>query len=590
MPLPDKHSGVQSSRVASGGISGSGASTPDEVPGVDQSWQPDHDVELEPTMTFDESDTSSDETMADETMADESHRSPSVSSEATVLLRSRLRYATAFSAVAYLAYTVFNFSCSGPVPVMVAPWLALRCLLSIVVLGSLSNRFTLTYEQLRRREYFFFGSDTLLFMAIQYVVNLQLIDHGDSLNMIAFEKNGVIRQVLTMMMYGLLIPNNPKTTARVVLTMAALPIVILTILLHDELETNVTDNVLASVEHLGSNVMGLLLGAGMAIFTAHVLHGLRRELQAVRSLGQYRLLEKLGEGGMGAVYLAEHQLLKRPCALKLISPDLKNNSIALARFEREVRSAAMLSHPNTIEIYDYGRAADGTFYFVMEYLPGLSLADLVREGGPLSPGRVVYLMRQVCGSLAEAHRMGLVHRDLKPANILVAILGGECDVSKVLDFGLVKLDRPDDGLQLTADYTVSGTPSFMSPEQATGELDIDGRADLYALGAVLYFLLTGKPPFERDNPMKLMIAHVSEPVRPPSEICSDVPADLEAVVLRCLAKKPDDRYADARELAMALDACGCAADWNSRQAETWWLAHAAAQEQQAVSPTSQPEV
>jgi len=169
----------------------------------------------------------------------------------------------------------------------------------------------------------------------------------------------------------------------------------------------------------------------MAIFTAHVLHGLRRELQAVRSLGQYRLLEKLGEGGMGAVYLAEHQLLKRPCALKLISPDLKNNSIALARFEREVRSAAMLSHPNTIEIYDYGRAADGTFYFVMEYLPGLSLADLVREAGPLSPGRVVYLMRQVCGSLAEAHRMGLVHRDLKPANILVAILGGECDVSKV---------------------------------------------------------------------------------------------------------------------------------------------------------------
>ena len=154
----------------------------------------------------------------------------------------------------------------------------------------------------------------------------------------------------------------------------------------------------------------------------------------------------------------------------------------------------------------------------------------------------------------------------------------------------MKLDRPDDGLQLTADYTVSGTPSFMSPEQATGELDIDGRADLYALGAVLYFLLTGKPPFERDNPMKLMIAHVSEPVRPPSEICSDVPADLEAVVLRCLAKKPDDRYADARELAMALDACGCAADWNSRQAETWWLAHAAAQEQQAVSPTSQPEV
>ena len=199
----------------------------------------------------------------------------------------------------------------------------------------------------------------------------------------------------------------------------------------------------------------------------YVLNDLRRDLHQAKKLGQYQLGEKLGEGGMGEVYMAEHQLLKRPCALKLIKPDVNTNPIALARFEREVQSAAMLSHPNTIEIFDYGHTDDGTFYYVMEYLPGLSLSDLVRQFGPMEPGRVVYLMRQVCGALGEAHRFGLVHRDLKPANILVAILGGKCDVAKVLDFGLVKLTAAPDAPQLTADYTVSGTPQYMSPEQAT---------------------------------------------------------------------------------------------------------------------------
>jgi len=173
--------------------------------------------------------------------------------------------------------------------------------------------------------------------------------------------------------------------------------------------------------------------------------------------------------------------------------------------------------------------------------------------------------------------MGLVHRDLKPANIFVAVLGGQCDVAKVLDFGVVKQQNPIDGRQLTVAYTVSGTPLYMSPEQAVASPEIDGRADLYALGAILYFMLTGVPPFDRQTPIALMIAHASEPVLPPSQIRPDIPADLEAIILRCLAKKPADRFSDASELAAALSACGCASDWDQLRAEPWWLEHAAGQ-------------
>jgi serine/threonine-protein kinase len=197
----------------------------------------------------------------------------------------------------------------------------------------------------------------------------------------------------------------------------------------------------------------------------------------------------------------------------------------------------------------------------------------------MEPGRVVYLMRQVCGALGEAHRFGLVHRDLKPANILVAIQGGKCDIAKVLDFGLVKLTAAPDAPQLTADYTVSGTPQFMSPEQATASQDIDGRADIYSLGAILYFMLTGRPPFEGKTPTELMIAHARDPVVPPSRHRADIPADLEAVVVRCLEKKPEARYPDARALSTALAACACAGDWNDEKADAWWVDQATTQMQ-----------
>ena len=313
-----------------------------------------------------------------------------------------------------------------------------------------------------------------------------------------------------------------------------------------------------------------MIGAGLAIYGAHVLNSLRKDLHNARKFGQYQLGRQLGVGGMGEVYMAEHQLLKRPCALKLIRSDSVADPIALARFEREVKSAARLSHPNTIAIYDYGHTQDGTFYYVMEYLPGLSLQDLVMQYGPLPPGRLIFLLRQICGGLAEAHALGIIHRDLKPANIFVALRGGEADIAKVLDFGLVKLTGDPDSPELTTDRTVSGTPTFMSPEQATGDVALDPRADIYSLGAIAYFALTGQPPFKGNTAMAVMIAHARDPVVPPSQINGAVPDDLERIVLRCLAKLPDDRYQDVKALAKDLANCQARTEWNEERAEEWW--------------------
>jgi serine/threonine-protein kinase len=273
---------------------------------------------------------------------------------------------------------------------------------------------------------------------------------------------------------------------------------------------------------------------------------------------------------MGEVYLAEHQLLKRPCALKLIRPGIASGVQALARFEREVRLTATLSHPNTVEIYDYGRTEDGTYYYVMEYLPGLSLAELVERHGPLPPGRAVYLLRQVCGSLREAHAAGLIHRDIKPSNIFAARQGGIDDVAKLLDFGLVLPVAQLDAPHMTGEGWVLGTPLFMSPEQAKGGEELDRRSDIYSLGAVAYYLLTGRPPFDRVDGIALRIAHARDPVVPPSQVRDDISQDLERVVLRCLAKDAADRYPDAQSLERALGACACTSDWDQDRAARWW--------------------
>jgi serine/threonine-protein kinase len=273
---------------------------------------------------------------------------------------------------------------------------------------------------------------------------------------------------------------------------------------------------------------------------------------------------------MGQVFLAEHVLLRRPCALKLIAPERAGDANTLQRFEREVHETAKLTHPNTVQVFDYGHTEGGTFYYVMEYLPGLNLEELVWRGGPLPAARAVHLLRQVCGALREAHAKGLIHRDIKPRNLIVCEeRGGMHDVAKLLDFGLVRAPHAGpDTSDLTADRVV-GTLAYMAPEQARGE-KVDGRADLYALGGTAYFLLTGRPPFEGRSAVEVLAAHQHKAPEPLTACRPDLPAQLEAVVLRCLAKDPGQRYADARALDGALEGCRLSPPWGEQEAAQWW--------------------
>jgi eukaryotic-like serine/threonine-protein kinase len=326
--------------------------------------------------------------------------------------------------------------------------------------------------------------------------------------------------------------------------------------------------------------MAVFLGVGIALYGSFKLGAASAEAASarrqLRELGRYRLTRRLGVGAMGEVYLAEHTLLRRPCAVKLIRPAGADGEKQVARFEREVQATATLTHPNTVEIYDYGRAEDGTFYYAMEYLPGLTLDQLGERHGPLPPARVIHLLRQVCGALREAHGVGLIHRDIKPANMIVCNRGGIHDVVKLVDFGLVAGIEPGaGGRKLTQEGAIAGTPEYMSPEQAEGVARPDGRSDIYSLGAVAYFLLTGRPPFEELSALKLLFAHVHQPVRPLAEVRPGIPADLEGVVLRCLEKDRERRFPDVAALDQALVGCQRGEPWTEGQAAEWWKQHGA---------------
>jgi hypothetical protein len=298
------------------------------------------------------------------------------------------------------------------------------------------------------------------------------------------------------------------------------------------------------------------------------------ELKA-RQLGQYKLVEKIGEGGMGIVYKAHHALLRRETALKLLTPD-KANASAVQRFEREVRQTSRLAHPNTIQIYDYGRTPEGIFYYAMEYLDGVGLGELVELYGPQAEGRVINVLIQMCESLAEAHALGLVHRDIKPANVFVCDRGGVPDLVKVLDFGLVRdFGNGEETAEDAAERgSIVGTPAFMSPEAVEDATRSDGRSDLYSLGAVGYFLLTGKYLFESESAAEICRKRLSESPVPPTErggrpICGQ----LEAAIMRCLERDPADRPQSAHELIGLLSASPRHADWTVERRAAWWAAH-----------------
>jgi eukaryotic-like serine/threonine-protein kinase len=307
-----------------------------------------------------------------------------------------------------------------------------------------------------------------------------------------------------------------------------------------------------------------LLFSGVA---SSVLYGLRREVRDARRLGQYTLGEKLGEGGMGVVYRASHAMLRRPTAIKLLSD---GGDASLARFEQEVQLLASLNHPNIVTVHDYGRTADGSFYYAMELLDGMDLEKLVAADGPQPPERVIHILRQSARGLMEAHGVGLVHRDIKPANMFVCRRWGEADAVKVLDFGLAK-NNADPRTSLTGQNVVLGTPLYISPEALKSPDLVDVRSDIYSLGAVAYFLLTAEPVFTGRSVLEVCVQHMhSVPVTPSERLGRAVPADLEAIVLRCLSKSPADRYSTAADLERALAACAGAATWSADRARAWW--------------------
>jgi len=308
-------------------------------------------------------------------------------------------------------------------------------------------------------------------------------------------------------------------------------------------------------------------------------------------LGLYRLMEKLGEGGMGEVWRARHQLLARPCAVKLIRPELlgeSNREAATERFRLEARTIARLSSPNTVRLYDFGVSETGSFYFVMELLTGMDLSSLVQRFGPLPPERAVAVLRQACRSLGEAHAAGLLHRDIKPHNLHLCRLGLDFDVVKVLDFGLVKSLREDDA-HLTADGALTGTPAYMPPERVLGSA-ADERSDLYSLGCVAYWMLTGQTVFTGE-PMAIMIHHARTSPKPPSKVSGrTIPGGLEQIVLACLEKAPEKRPASALDLWRQLGEVSLATPWTPERAESWWREHLPALSQPQVGGDSSAEL
>lgn len=487
---------------------------------------------------------------------------PYFSEETAALLRSRLSAAALVIAIVLAAAFIGNLV-TGTTTLW---WL--RALILLVTAGSavlLRYRPSLSLLQLRTLELIVFGSVVIQLSLMLLILLAECAAENDAVSFASVRQQFFMAWCILIFVYGTLMPNAWKRGAAVMIPAAILPYVL--VILQSWFSPAVAS--LRDANQASSPLPMPVVSALVATFATHVINSVRREAFKARQFGQYRLMERLGAGGMGEVYKAEHVLLKRPCAIKLIKAASEADATAIARFEKEVKTTARLTHWNTIEIFDYGRTDDGTFYYVMELLPGMSLEELVEKHGPLPPERVVYLLRQICGALQEAHSVGLIHRDIKPANIFASQRGGVFDVAKLLDFGLVKEENKK--ADPAAHHgSFSGTPLYMSPEQASAYEDVDGRADIYSLGAVAYYLLTGQPPFTSKNVLELLAAHLALDVAPPSRLISSIPGDLDEVVLKCMAKKPSDRFQNAEELRQALDRCSVASGWGPEQAAKWW--------------------
>ena len=497
---------------------------------------------------------------------------PHMTAETRDLLRNRLRIAAILFFVGFFIflvrwYFVWEATFAAEHRGMFYTHAAITAVLGLFALR-LCRHCNYTLTKLRIAELVIFGCPAVFFLVkgIQETTFLANLADGR-----ARLPDVTTPWLLLILTYALFIPNTWQRAAAVIGAIAAGPLVTLAYLWLAVPQFTPLATRADYVGFVSAQILFAGIAAMVGIIGVQTIGKLRREAFAAKQLGQYRLKQRLGSGGMGEVYLAEHQMMKRPCAVKLIRPEKAGDPRMLARFEREVRATAKLSHWNSIDIYDYGRTADGTFYYVMEFLPGHNVGEIVDDYGPIPAPRTIYLMDQVCAALNEAHGIGLVHRDIKPANIFCAYRGGIFDVAKLLDFGLAKPSIEGNGeVQLTMEGTVTGSPLFMSPEQASGDERVDARSDIYSLGAVMYFMLSGRPPFVDDNPLRVIIAHASQDVVPLRQLNPALPVELEEIVMRCLEKDPDDRFQDALALQRALRELAFEESWSSELAAEWW--------------------
>ena len=496
---------------------------------------------------------------------------PGLTRETNELLTSRLRNVTLILAMGFVISSVVElFEIDG----LATMWHQVQWWAHLLVTGlllliawRLCVRCTHTRDHLRLTEFVVFGAVTLSLFFNTSVKQIESTPLGFLLSVMD-------PWIVLTFVYALYIPNTWQRAAQVLGTISVLAVVStwLPSLVRPEV-ARLLEVQPVFVSMLTNQSLAILFSAAAAVWGVRTIGLLRQQAYEAQHIGQYRLRRLLGRGGMGEVHLAEHLLLRRPCAIKLIAPAKAGDPQALARFEREVQATAKLTHWNTVEIYDYGRTAEGVFYYVMEYLPGMTLQQVVEMYGPLPADRVIHFIMQACDALHEAHDHGLVHRDIKPANIFSAQRGGVYDVVKLLDFGLVRdaFGRTED-LGLTQEGIITGSPLFMSPEQASGETP-DARSDLYSLGITAYYLLTGRVPFEGDKPIKVILAHAQQPVPLMSSVGANVPADLEAVIMKCLEKSPDSRFDSAAALREALMLCRDAGQWTREDAAEWWSGH-----------------
>jgi len=492
---------------------------------------------------------------------------PELSGELYSTLQKRLRVASltlCAGFVAFLIWHTYNYFWGTPLkrsPVLLGVHLGVCLALGGIGVSLCRKECTFSNWVVRIKEAAVFGIPGIFFLMLQYEAMTECLGEARAM------PSPAAPWLILIFTYALFIPNTWHRAALPIAAMALTP-VIMTFYLQQHSCPMTAE---ANTQLLMELCLLMCTTAGLAVVGVRTIGSLRKMAFEAAQLGQYRLKQLIGSGGMGEVYLAEHKMMKRPCALKIIRPEKAGDPRVLARFEREVRTTAKLSHWNSIDIYDYGQTDDGIFYYVMEYLPGMNLKELVETYGPLPAERVIYLLRQTCDALREAHDFGLVHRDIKPANVFAARRGGLCDVAKLLDFGLAKPLADTANSELTQEGTITGSPLYMSPEQATGDSEPDARSDIYSLGAVAYFTLTGQPPFDYEKPIKLLVALAKEDPVPLIELQPNVPEDLAAVVMRCLEKDPEDRFQTAHDLGQALDDCQAAGLWDSERAANWWV-------------------